>query len=83
MPPSKSRLVIFTVYEGVSLLDLAGPLEAFRVADGRVVSSRGGRVTTADGVELDTKSIRSTAKNPIDTLVVPAGFFGLQLLRVR
>jgi len=29
---------------------------------------------TADGVELNTKSVRSAAKNPIDTLVVPGGF---------
>lgn len=87
MQPSKSRRIIFTVYEGVSLLDLAGPLEAFRVADTfspsrrrratyecTVVSSRGGRVKTADGAELHTKSLRSTARNPIDTLVVPGGF---------
>jgi transcriptional regulator GlxA family with amidase domain len=96
MSPSKSRLIIFTVYEGVSLLDLAGPLEAFRIADafspGRdrrapyectVVSSGGGRVITADGVELNTKSIRSVVKNPIDTLVVPGGFFVDDVTRDR
>jgi hypothetical protein len=33
MKPTGSRRIVFTVYEGVSLLDLAGPLEAFRVAD--------------------------------------------------
>src|SRR5580704_15442914 len=65
----------------------AGPLEAFRVADafspsrnGRsiyectVVSSRGGRVMTADGVELGTKPTRSLTKKAIDTVVVPGGF---------
>ena len=54
-PPSKQRRIVFTVYPGVSLLDLSGPLEAFRVADAFsappgqggmydcvVVSSRGG-----------------------------------------
>jgi transcriptional regulator GlxA family with amidase domain len=68
------------------LLDLSGPLEAFRIAadfvlkDRRmsyeciVVSSRGGRVKTADGVELNAKSVRSLGSKPIDTLVVPGGF---------
>jgi len=96
MQPSKSRRIIFTVYKGVSLLDLAGPLEAFRIADafspsrGRrasyectVVSSRGGRVMTADGVELNTKPARKAAKNPIDTLVVPGGFFVDDVTRDR
>src|SRR5262245_44161479 len=92
----KPRRIIFTVYDGVSLLDLAGPLEAFRITDtfspslGRhapyectVVSSRGGRVMTADGVELITESARSAAKKPIDTLVVPGGFFVDDVTRDR
>ena len=87
MPTFNPRRIVFAVYKGVSLLDLAGPLEAFRVADafspsrnGRtmyectVVSSRGGRVMTADGVELATKPTRSLAKKAIDTVVVPGGF---------
>jgi transcriptional regulator GlxA family with amidase domain len=96
MKPSGSRRVVFTVYEGVSLLDLAGPLEAFRVADafspprGRraayeclVVSSRGGRVMTADGVELITTSVRNEATKAIDTLVVPGGFLVDDVTRDR
>src|SRR6516225_1906032 len=96
MKTTGSRRIVFTVYKGVSLLDLAGPLEAFRVADafsparGRrapyectVVSSRGGRVMTADGVELHTTPMRSTANNPIDTLVVPGGFFVDDVTRDR
>src|SRR5215470_17874525 len=96
MQPSKSRRITFTVYKGVSLLDLAGPLEAYRIADafpparGRrasyeciVASSRGGRVMTADGVELHTKPVRSAAKNQIDTLVVPGGFFVDDVTRDR
>ena len=87
MPTFNPRRIVFAVYKGVSLLDLAGPLEAFRVADafspsrnGRsmyectVVSSRGGRVMTADGVELGTKPTRSLTKKAIDTVVVPGGF---------
>ena len=38
---------------------------------------------TADGVELNTKSVRSVAKNPIDTLVVPGGFFVDDVTRDR
>jgi transcriptional regulator GlxA family with amidase domain len=61
----KARRIVIAVYEGVSLLDLAGPLEAFQVASGfggsresrvtyecSVVSIRGGPLKTADGVEL-------------------------------
>jgi transcriptional regulator GlxA family with amidase domain len=64
MRRSTSRHIVFIAYEGVSLLDLSGPLEAFRVAaafarpQGRgamyectVVSARGGQVKTADGDE--------------------------------
>jgi transcriptional regulator GlxA family with amidase domain len=87
MRPSTSRHIVFAAYEGVSLLDLSGPLEAFRIAadfvlkdrrmsyDCTVVSSRGGRVKTADRVELNAKSFRSLGSKPIDTLVVPGGFF--------
>ena len=73
MRPPKARRVVIAVYEGVSLLDLAGPLEAFRVASGffgsresrvtyecSVVSIRGGPVKTANGVELGSRLIKST-----------------------
>jgi transcriptional regulator GlxA family with amidase domain len=84
MRSSAPRRIVFTVYDGVALLDLSGPLEAFRVAELAlpqrpktyeciVVSSRGGRVRTASGVDLDTKSLRSLAQKPIDTLLVPGG----------
>jgi transcriptional regulator GlxA family with amidase domain len=81
------RRIAIAIYPGVSLLDLGGPLEAFRVASefggarGRrinyqcsVVSSRGGPVLTADGVPLITESIRSLDGSEIDTLIVPGAF---------
>jgi transcriptional regulator GlxA family with amidase domain len=81
------RRIAIAGYPGVSLLDLGGPLEAFRVASefgdrrGRglnyncsVVSSRGGPVPTADGVSLVTESIRSLDRTEIDTLIVPGAF---------
>jgi len=92
----KNRRIVFAVYKGVSLLDLAGPLEAFRVADAFsssrdrnvtyeciVVSSRGGALLTADGVELNTKSLRNTAVKGIDTLIVPGGFVVNDVTRDR
>src|SRR5215469_4264286 len=85
--PAKYRQIVFVAYDGVSLLDLSGPLEAFRIAaafarpqgsggmyECTVLSARGGRVKTADGVELNTKSVRSLARKPIDTLIVPGAF---------
>jgi transcriptional regulator GlxA family with amidase domain len=86
MRPSTSLRIVFAVYDGVSLLDLSGPLEAFRIADDFtlkekgvtykcvIVSTRGGPVRTADGVELNTQSVRIFAKKQIDTLVVPGAF---------
>jgi transcriptional regulator GlxA family with amidase domain len=83
-----SRIVAIAAYDGVSLLDLAGPLEAFRVASAFggesrhrrttyecvVVSVRGGPVKTADGVDLVAKSVRSLRKSAIDTIIVPGAF---------
>ena len=70
MRPPKARRIVIAAYEGVSLLDLAGPLEAFQVASGfggsresrvtyecSVVSIRGGALKTANGVELVSESV--------------------------
>ncbi len=84
---TKERHIVLAAYRGVSLLDLGGPLEAFRVASAfgqsqkrranykcTVVSSAGGQVDTADGVPLGTQSIRSLDRAEIDTLIVPGAF---------
>jgi transcriptional regulator GlxA family with amidase domain len=81
------RHIVIAAYEGVSLLDLAGPLEAFRTASAfdirgerrvayecTVVSFSGGAVKTAGGVEIVTRSIRTLGAAPIDTLIVPGAF---------
>ena len=95
MRTSTPRHIVFTAYEGVSLLDLSGPLEAFRVASDfalkgqrlsyecTLVSSRGGRIKTADGVDLNAKSMRSIGNKPIDTLVAPGGFLLEDVTRDR
>ena len=76
--------VAIAAYDGVSLLDLSGPLEALRMAsthpnhlgtklayDCHVVSIRGRTVLTADGLELGTHPVSTLDRIPIDTLIVP------------
>ena len=84
MSMSRPIRVAIAAYDGVSLLDLSGPLEALRMAsthpnhvgtklryDCHVVSVRGGTVLTADEVGLVTQSIRTLDRTSIDTLIVP------------
>ena len=76
--------VAIAAYDGVSLLDLSGPLEALRMAsthpnqlgtklayDCHVVSVRGRTVLTGDGLELGTQPVSTLDRIPIDTLIVP------------
>ena len=98
MPEAISRRIVITAYDGISLLDLAGPLEAFRVAstfggprpNGRlatyecsVVSVRGGPVKSANGVALVTDSVRTLSRTQIDTLIVPGAFLVDDVTRDR
>src|SRR4029450_13151580 len=75
--------VAIAAYDGVSLLDLSGPLEALRLAsthpnhlgtklayDCHVVSVRGGTVMTADGLGLVTQPVSTLDRTSIDTLIV-------------
>ncbi|MGH9200084.1 MAG: GlxA family transcriptional regulator [Vicinamibacterales bacterium] len=84
MPSSEPIRVAIVAYEGVSLLDLSGPLEALRVASTHpnhlgtsriyecsVLSVRGGPVMTADGVGLVTEPVGWLDGHAIDTLIVP------------
>jgi transcriptional regulator GlxA family with amidase domain len=81
--PSALR-VAFVAYEGVSLLDLSGPLEALRVASTHpdhlgvssvyacsVHSIHGGPIMTADGVRIVTEPTSALDGEAIDTLIVP------------
>jgi transcriptional regulator GlxA family with amidase domain len=80
------RLIAVLAFEGVQLLDVAGPVQTFAFAneirkDARgapyrivVVSRRGGPICTSSGLPLLTRPIaRATAKERIDTLIVPGG----------
>jgi len=64
--PPKARRIVIAVYEGVSLLDLAGPLEAFRVA-----VDFGGRAAAV----IDTKA-RTRLVGDLQTELVPDFFEG-------
>src|SRR5262245_31502993 len=74
------RRIVIAAYDGISLLDLSGPLAAFSIASKfacdrclrldykcSVVSSRGGKIKTADGVTLLTDPIRTLDRTTIDT----------------
>lgn len=78
------RAIVFLAYDGVLLLDVAGPAEVFATASdamrrrtGREAyrialrSLAGGKVTTDTGLVLDTEPMVPGA--PLDTLVVPGG----------
>ena len=84
MASTDSIRVAIVAYEGVSLLDLSGPLEALRVASTHpnhvgssliyecsVHSVHGGLVMTADGVGIATEPLNALAGHAIDTLIVP------------
>lgn len=95
MPSLQPRRIVFAVYEGVSLLNLAGPLEAFRVASAfptgerrvtyecSVISIRGGPLKTCDGLGIVTDSVRSLNGKSIDTLIVPGAFLVDDVTRDR
>jgi transcriptional regulator GlxA family with amidase domain len=79
-------LVAITAFEGMSLLDLSGPLEALRVAslhpdhagkplvyETRIVSAGGGPVMTYNGVAIVTEPLSALDGRTIDTLICPGG----------
>lgn len=78
--------IAFVAFEGMSLLDLSGPLEAFGTVpllpgrtegapryETHVVSVKGGPVMTCVGVALMTAPLKSLNGKAIDTLIVPGG----------
>ena len=84
MPSIDPIRVAIVAYEGVSLLDLSGPLEALSVASTHpnhvgasliykcsVHSVHGGLVMTADGVGIATEPLSGLDGHMIDTLIVP------------
>ncbi len=84
------RTVVFLVYEGCQLLDVAGPASVFTEAGTglahppyrvMLASLGGGPVTTEGGVTLGTEPLEGLNPRQIDTLLVPgAGRGGLRAL---
>lgn len=80
----KTRLVLFVVYPGVTLLDVTGPAQVFSSANNEldkqsaryetiIASDDGGLVATDTGIEINTQSLSDIAAATIDTLVVAGG----------
>lgn len=77
--------IVLLAYEQANVVDITGPLQVFTVSNRwlqergypgyhcRVVSMRGGPVTTSSGLPLITDSLASVADTAIDTLIVPGG----------
>jgi transcriptional regulator GlxA family with amidase domain len=84
VPPAHRDVVILT-YEGVNLLDVAGPAQVFTTAAARardggappyrvsVASRRGGPTLTSTGIAIVTSSLAQLEGQPIDTLIVAGG----------
>ena len=91
-PDPPRRQVVILAYEGVNLLDVAGPAQVFTTAAGlakdkgpppyrvSVVAKRGGPTPTSAGVPIVAGGLAEIARQPIDTLIV-AGGPGIHALR--
>jgi transcriptional regulator GlxA family with amidase domain len=85
MTSSQPRLVVFPAYDGMRLLDLTGPLDAFALTNDlhasdasapyalRVVTVDGGPVRTSSGLLLLTEPLAALDDVAIDTLIVAGG----------
>jgi transcriptional regulator GlxA family with amidase domain len=82
----RERLIVVLAFEGVQLLDVAGPVQTFASANELaqetggapyrvlVVSRRGGAVCTSSGLPLVTCSTKKAIRGQhIDTLIIPGG----------
>lgn len=87
--PAKGPVrVVLLAYDGMNLLDLAGPLQALTTAnrgvgDGKparyetiVASGSGGTVVTSSGLPVVTIPVSALADVSIDTLIAPGGCWG-------
>jgi len=77
-----TRRIAIVAFPGVQLLDLAGPVDVFSIADSltasggystTVVSSRGGEVRTSSGIGVATSSCAEVPPDAFDTIVVAGG----------
>ncbi len=89
VPNAAPRRVVFLAYEGMNLLDLAGPLQAFftasRIGEANggaamyetvVASARGGGIASSAGLAVDTRPLASLDGLHIDTIIAAGGCAG-------
>ncbi|MEM8961284.1 MAG: DJ-1/PfpI family protein [Acidobacteriota bacterium] len=88
-PRDQGRSVVVLLFEGIELLDFAGPTEAFHLANLAANARRPGagyqyrlqyltldkadRVTTSAGLELIAHGVARDYTGDVDTLVIPGG----------
>ena len=90
MKSANPRLIVFTAFDGMRVLDLTGPLDAFAFTNDlrepgtrapymlRVVSEAGGPLQTSSGLVIATESLASLDDAEIDTLIAPGGAAALR-----
>jgi len=83
--PAPPRNIVACAFDGVNLLNLAGPLHCFatlerlpetrgrRLYRNRVVSAHGGLVETSAGLSIATEPFAALDDEAIDTLLIPGG----------
>lgn len=86
--PPGPLCVVLLAYDGMNLLDLAGPLQALATAnrsaesgaparyDTIVASAQGGPIVTGSGLPVVTVAVSALANVAIDTLIAPGGCAG-------
>ncbi|WP_253716999.1 GlxA family transcriptional regulator [Sphingomonas sp. AP4-R1] len=86
--PQRPVRVVLLAYDGMNLLDLAGPLQALSTANRSapsggaaryetiVASGEGGPIVTSSGLPVVTVATATLADVPIDTLIAPGGCVG-------
>lgn len=87
-PAKQPVRIVLLAYDGMNLLDLAGPLQALTTANRGagagdpvryetiVASGGGGAIVTSSGLPVVTASVSELADLPIDTLIAPGGCWG-------
>jgi len=78
----KRRTIAFVTFPSVQLLDFAGPIDVFSLANRLspeppfnvlVLSANGGRIRTSSGLEIASTPIHATRPSSIDTLILAGG----------
>lgn len=83
-PPSRKagpRSIVLAIFPDLQLLDAAGPIAAFEIADRyqpgsytlRVVSTDGGITRSSSGIGIPSEPLKGLKLTSIDTLIVIGG----------